>query len=662
MVFLSTALSLYIDNQTELGYQIGVVLSFIGWFLATFAAGVGLWLLSKFTWSRFGLWAFFLAGPWFIALTLLRDASVAWVDQLAGLVVLLLAAAASVVIAARLADPRSCRSFFALLSTLFILVDGSRLVALDWSSLGPDDSVTALPTPGVGAAAPNIYHLLLDGFQGDIFTDLITDEMRGQLAGFVHFPSATATYSVTRWSVPSVFLGARYDFMSSQNDYLEAAFNGSSSLLWHLRQADYANVAFSRKLYPVAMDGFHRFTQHADNTGAAHFDNSPAFKQAWLYRYLPKAGRDWLAIRGLIISEADVDRFEAGTFLPESAPVESYLSFQQYLIDEESLPSSNRYTFIHLMIPHDPYVYDSSCSVNRREATVITQSQCALNQISALIERLKALDRFTQSTVLVHGDHGERFRLDDGNLVPHSFRSPSTLLLVKPPGRIDPLETSSHNVTLLDIAPTLIAAVGAREPDYEGVALLDDATLESRNTQRSYYVVQGERAMQRYVIADGNNLDLAETVALENVVDDLVETKMAEIPVWQVNRIFEAEDGALNPAVDIRSAIAGVSGKHISNGSVRFRFRVDEAGLYVMRARLVTPSGNNNSSFLRLDGGKSRNWNMGVSRTWQWQDSPIKWELEAGVHIVAMEYREPVFLDQVELRRVEAAGPGESKT
>ena len=55
------------------------------------------------------------------------------------------------------------------------------------------------------------------------------------------------------------------------------------------------------------------------------------FVSLWLYRYLPRAVRDRLAARGWLVEPEEMERIGGGTLLPESAPLESYLSFQQFL-------------------------------------------------------------------------------------------------------------------------------------------------------------------------------------------------------------------------------------------------------------------------------------------------------------------------------------------
>ncbi|MEE8368098.1 MAG: sulfatase-like hydrolase/transferase, partial [Thermoanaerobaculia bacterium] len=485
----------------------------------------------------------------------------------------------------------------------------------------------------------------------DIFSLILTPELKNDLGGFFYYSENTAVYDQTIWSVPSVFLGVSYDFASSQLEYQNRAFNTESSVLDGLKKAGYSTLAYTRKLYSIRLELFDKTIQHVDNISAGNrIDNARAFRSLWIYRHVPRFAAKWFADRGWSIDRHDLERFRLGTFLPSSAPVESYLSLQQFLKDEESLPESNRYTFIHLFLPHTPYVYGADCT-EQKPSTVIAQSQCAARLIIDILDRLKELGRFDSSLVIVHGDHGDRYSIENGELVPGTFRSPRTLLLVKPGGRRDTreFETLRAKTTLLDIAPTLLEFAGQESnSDHEGTSLLETSDSLTRE-KRYYYVFGGEQLMKQYVIEDGPP-EFEKSIELERGTRTLALVDSESIPIFFPDRIVEAETGYLSGATDTRSDIRDTVGQYVSNGSVHFKFKIETDGVFQLRARLVTPSGNNNSSFLRIDDGPSQVWHMAQSDHWGWHTAPVQWKLNAGIHLLSIEYREPVYLDQIELK------------
>ncbi len=159
--------------------------------------------------------------------------------------------------------------------------------------------------------------------------------------------------------------------------------------------------------------------------------------------------------------------------------------------------------------------------------------------------------------------------------------------------------------------------------------------------------------MDRYVIEEGlPRFD--ESVVLEKNSGSLAPVDRAAIPVFAPNRTIEAEAGYLSDATDVLSDVPETSGSYVINGNVYYKFEIKREGIYQLSARLVTPSGNNNSCHVRLGEGHRKTWHMKKSRQWQWQEAPVQWKLAPGEHFLSIEYREPVFLDQIRLTEEEA--------
>jgi hypothetical protein len=74
-----------------------------------------------------------------------------------------------------------------------------------------------------------------------------------------------------------------------------------------------------------------------------------------------------------------------------------------FLREEETLPSKGRYTYVHLIIPHFPFVLNQDCSYDGDYEITgpLEQSLCATSLIVRLVECLKGLGRFDESIVLL---------------------------------------------------------------------------------------------------------------------------------------------------------------------------------------------------------------------------------------------------------------------
>jgi hypothetical protein len=131
------------------------------------------------------------------------------------------------------------------------------------------------------------------------------------------------------------------------------------------------------------------------------------------------------------------------------------------LEQEPDLPENGRYTVVHVFIPHPPDVLDSECNYGHADiqSGPLAMTQCATKLMLDLITRLKEIGRFDPSFIVIHGDHGGFYRLEDNALVPSESTSRRSLLLFKPIGRSQPFTVSESEASLMDIAPTLLGSL-----------------------------------------------------------------------------------------------------------------------------------------------------------------------------------------------------------
>jgi len=245
------------------------------------------------------------------------------------------------------------------------------------------------------------------------------------------------------------------------------------------------------------------------------------FSSIWIYANLPY----FMAER--LIDRDELDQLKNQNLVSGSANITSLVSFRNFIEDEKHLSGSNRYTFIHLLIPHFPYIFRCDCSYDKdlKETSPIEQSRCATQLIGDFVKTLEALGRFDDSLILISADHGGRFEIKNGGLqgVEHlglyskrwSRARSRALLLIKPPGGNgnESFVVSHAESSLLDIAPTIFAAINYKtDMAFEGVSLLDfvDSPLKRK---RDYYFFdkkrrdkwsdEGTDEMARFTINDG---------------------------------------------------------------------------------------------------------------------------------------------------------------
>lgn len=657
LLFISPSITVYLSSQAELNHELGVINPFVIAALVIFVLTSAYYLaveplIGRQTAPRTltaPLAVYYLAGPVFLAYSLLREAPFPLFDQLAGVLVGVAILLIGAALLASRANRQSTVSFFAVLSVAFVLSETYRLAS------GIQQPSPAGETPGPelavtdrGKDLPNIYHLILDGYQSDIFAMILTDQIKSEMTDFTWYSEATALYDQTVWSVPSVMLGTQFDYSISHAQYQSDAFNSAASMLHELRDAGYLTVAYSRKLYQFDYDLFDVMTEHFDNMDSKALDDTDDFATLWVYRNMPRVVSMAMAKRNFLISPADIMNLGAQTFLADSAALESKLSFDNILIEESNLPATGRYTFVHLGVPHDPFVLEADCSESR-SSNVVTQSQCAALLVTRFLERLKSLDRYDDSLILIHGDHGERYLVNGTSLTEIEHRSHRTLLLLKPPSANSrqPLVNSRIGATLLDIAPTIYEFIGRESLAHEGISLVHDEHDGFVGRERTYSVSNGENSLRQHRV-DGHAL-IFETDRQLPVGDADIDTLISAAAPAPLNEIVEAEDGTMTKNTNVDSRLPGSHGSYTSNGSIKFHFELAEPAVVQLQARLVAPGANNNSSYIRIDNDEAEVWHMNISKNWNWQAFDSSWKLAPGKHLLSIESREQIFLDQLKL-------------
>ena len=206
--------------------------------------------------------------------------------------------------------------------------------------------------------------------------------------------------------------------------------------------------------------------------------NTSAFARLWIYSQTPAGLREWFSAGGFGLGpdQTDLKRMEEGRFLPYSGPVVSAVSFGRWIQEEKARPAGGRYSFIHLLMPHSPYVLRADCSFEQSvvKTDMPEQVQCTMRLLLEFLEALHELDRFDGSLIVVNADHGGTYRTKNNVLVESRSRSLRALLLVKPVGkrRQEGLQVSDIQSSILDISPTILDCLGLPVDDeLEGRAL-----------------------------------------------------------------------------------------------------------------------------------------------------------------------------------------------
>ncbi len=311
-----------------------------------------------------------------------------------------------------------------------------------------------VPTPsgtapaGAGAAGSahatgNIYHIMLDGFQKEVFAILRDRDPSLQPAGFTYYPHFMSNYALTRHSMAAVLTGRYFQAGADRRAWLgEARIGGLyRDLAAHgVRITQYLYFQ-DRDCSPHAAGGCYspwdgerdtpelreqrRQRQHWLRTERRHdaidfwvTSIVPRSIHAYLRReYL--AQTTWAGLPQL--GDAAAFPIMATLGLREKSPrgepggrafpYWSAQQFQQFLRDEAGRPPTGQYVYFHAILPHFPYMLGADCSnqgwtTGSAQDRYLAQAECALRLVGKLTERLAELDRLEDALIIVHADHG----------------------------------------------------------------------------------------------------------------------------------------------------------------------------------------------------------------------------------------------------------------
>ncbi len=316
-----------------------------------------------------------------------------------------------------------------------------------------------LSNAGIYDIAPqhNIVILLLDRLDNCYINALLRDNPHyfDHLDGFTHFTNNLSCYSQTFPSVPNMFTGKHHFFDRPTPSYMKEAWQ-TSTFLPNLRDEGYTITMYMEKGYTYSkIEDLQPTVQNAIHQELC-VDQRRALQevlQLTAYRYAPYLLKP--------IFWTSSDRFSSLVYTTSGqAPyiTDDIQFFEKLSQNGLSIEGSrNRFAYIHLQGPHEPYVMDATAQlavVGKRN--VIEQTKGSFHIVFHYLAELKRLGKYNDSTIIITGDHGARkddfFPLD---------RPIVTALFVKPRGAGGtPLVVNRAPVTTDNLRPFLNAEAG----------------------------------------------------------------------------------------------------------------------------------------------------------------------------------------------------------
>lgn len=335
----------------------------------------------------------------------------------------------------------------------------------------------------------NVIILVLDSFQADVFQEIIDEDerFREMFEGFTFFRNALGGYPNTYPSIPLILTGNYYDNSVPIQNFIEKTFSFQSLPLFLKENG------FRTEAYPLFQKTIYCKKHIFSNLRSRGFvldghDNMLGIYKITFFRHLPHFFKRYFHIRNITM---------------ESNQLGYNMEFMLALRKEAVVFTDDPvFKFYHLVGAHAPFTLNEKLEYEELETNrtgLVSQSKANLLIAGELISKLKELDIYEVSMIIVIGDHGRSSSNLGINIEQLSFSenegepelvskdviaSAIPLILVKPFGTGETLQISDAPVTLADIPKTVLTALDL-DGECPGFSMFEVA--EEAQRQRRYY-------------------------------------------------------------------------------------------------------------------------------------------------------------------------------
>ena len=349
----------------------------------------------------------------------------------------------------------------------------------------------------------NVVLIVMDGFQSDLFSDIIDDpanvELKQQLQGFTLFRDNLGVYPYTQMTVPAMLSGRLYRNEMPVDDFINDVFKGDTIL----------NAAFDAGFEvdiaaPIALKNIYSRGKHSHAFGITASENATEefyilndaakLMDLSLFRVVPHFAKSLVHLDHLWLFQSTV---QPGANL--AVQYFSDLLFLSRLADQMTVDRDTPvYKMIHVMLSHRPTVGNERCEFDgfreTTKANVIIQSRCGLMRVVDVLRRMRDLGIYQQSLIVLMGDHGAWVPVDTlmneqdnrAGVKPMWVAMATPVLAIKPPGVMGNIRVSGAPTSVVDVPATISDLLGL-ETQFDGMPVFSISNEAPRLRRHLFY-------------------------------------------------------------------------------------------------------------------------------------------------------------------------------
>ncbi len=339
----------------------------------------------------------------------------------------------------------------------------------------------------------NIIVLVLDGFTGARMAEILKErpELVPHFAGFEFYPRAVAP-AINTPAGNSVLLTGSLDYAIDVDDWLarnELSVGASylpeaKALGWDVTYISQLDGG-AKGVTPISESALALQSEGSLHSLAAEYCS---FLDVAAYRVLPRfCGKVGSGALGRLLpqSSSSAVRREESLTPQQRIPIDAKSAFERAIGGLHVGQSDCRLLYLLSKLSHPPWGFAENGEL-QADADWRTSSRFAVRSVVALIERLKELDAFDNTLLILTSDHGciplvdPTMGIDLGAAVGMPFDF-NPLLMVKRVGHNDPLRVSEMPTWLGDVAATVREELGVQSASEARFATRSLLQSEDRN-------------------------------------------------------------------------------------------------------------------------------------------------------------------------------------
>lgn len=363
----------------------------------------------------------------------------------------------------------------------------------------------------------NILVFVLDGFQSDLFWQIIENEpsIQEDLRGFTFYPNTTAVFSKTYPSIPLLLTGEIYQKKQPIRDYLDGVYKNSVLSEFIDSNWNVGLYPYLKNMIPINDSYLSNYTDkitllnkiesYLQALDLSFFRSAPhVFKKTVFNNgdfYVEKTMLDFIKEKGL---------FEEDKKVAKKLPKTSKHRGINFLNNLKSFGSAKSlqptFKFYHLLMPHSPF------ALNKNLEEVHTSNDfdsykdyayASLKLMTKYLQELKTIGVYDNSAIIIVADHGggeytnkkydvENRKFEPINIDGKEKASAKPLLLVKEFNAKKPFSIQKNKpLSLTDVATTVASFAKIKNPKKGGMVINEISKLADRERLFYYYNFSG---------------------------------------------------------------------------------------------------------------------------------------------------------------------------